>query len=70
MRVVIDRFEEDFAVVEISEGETALISRRLLPDAIEGDFVNIDIDHESTEERREEVTSLFDRLKKRHNDNG
>ena len=64
MKVIIDRFEEDFAVVEIN-GDTALIDKKLLPGAAEGDFVVITIDKESAELRGKEVKSLFERLKKK-----
>jgi len=63
MRGIIDRFEGDFAVVELEDGEMRNIKRELVPaEAKEGDVLNIieviTIDYEETEKRRKKIEEL------------
>lgn len=60
MKVVIDRFEGDFAVAEIDEGNFANIARKLIPTAKEGDTVTIEVYRD--EERLERIKNLADEL--------
>ena len=62
MKVIIDRFEGSMAIVEISEDEYAEIPRRLVPDAHEGDVIDISIDRKETEARTERIKELQDNL--------
>ena len=63
MRVVIDRLEEDQAVVELENGEFQHLSRRLLPAmAAEGDVLVIEIDEKETERRRNRINELMNHL--------
>lgn len=63
MRVIIDRFEGDFAVVEISRGVMADMPRILLPEgAKEGDAVDISVQQEETGERQEKIKKLMDNV--------
>ena len=48
MRVIIDRFEGDFAVVEISEGRFTQIPKLLVENANEGDVVDILVNKDET----------------------
>ncbi|MBM7871579.1 hypothetical protein JOC70_003079 [Clostridium pascui] len=61
MKVIIDRFEEDFAVCE-RENKTMLdIPKEILPEeAKEGDVlnINISIDTEETESRKKLIQEL------------
>lgn len=65
--IIIDRFEEDIAVLETDEGMTE-INRFYLPEnAQEGDVLINDgeeliIDHETTEKRRNEMREKLRRL--------
>lgn len=65
MRVIIDRFEKDFAICEKEDMTMIDISRSKLPkEAKEGDILvveddNIIIDVEATKVRREELEKLF-----------
>lgn len=65
MKVTIDRFEGDFAVVEISESCFANIPKILLPDAKEGDIVSITIEKntENLKENKDRLSRLFNRNK-------
>ena len=59
--VVIDRFEEDTAVLENEAGATFIISLGLLPEgAREGDWlrISLEIDPDATGDARAKVTAL------------
>lgn len=65
MKVTIDRFEEGFAVIELENGETADMPCILIPDgAKEGDIIEIRIDAQETELRKQRISrkseNLFD----------
>lgn len=63
MRAVIDRFEGDIALVETVTGHaTAGFSRNLLEDAKEGDIIEVTILKHESDEKREEVNKIMDRL--------
>jgi hypothetical protein len=68
MRVIIDRFEGDFAVCEKEDRKMMNIKRdRLPPDAKEGDALIIEgdmitIDHAETTRRKNIVSKLFSGL--------
>ena len=65
MKVIIDRIEGDFAIVELEDGTTIEVPKLLFGDMEEGDIFSIQKDEESTGERKEEVGSLFERLKRK-----
>ncbi len=62
MEVIIDRFEGEYAIVEIEIGKFAKISQSLLPNAKEGDVIKINIDSKATQKRSEKITSLVNNL--------
>jgi len=68
LKGAIDRFEGDYAVVELEDGKMKDIKRSLLPDdAKEGDVLiinekGIKIDKEETHKRKGEINSLMDKL--------
>ena len=62
MKVIIDRFEGDYAVVEINKGKFVNLPKELVPDAKEGDIVIIRVDHEETNKRKEHVKDLMNQL--------
>jgi hypothetical protein len=64
MQVIIDRFEGDFAVVELPNKETIDVPIALFPNAKQGDVINIIINHEETDKRKKNINELFNRLKK------
>lgn len=67
LKGIIDRFEEDIAVVEI-EGETRDFKKSIFPESAEpGDFVEIEGDQvtllkDETEKRRKEIEALMEEL--------
>jgi hypothetical protein len=64
--LIIDRFEADQAVIEFSRDEEKSffnIPKLVLPsDAKEGDVVEINIDKDATEKRRDRIDALTDDL--------
>lgn len=62
MEVIIDRFEDEYAIVEIDIENFAKISKKLVSDAKEGDVINITIDKMATESRQEHISSLVNDL--------
>jgi len=63
MRVIIDRFEGDYAVVELEDRSTANLLRSLVPPgAREGDVLVIEIDKNATAERRKKIQKLMEEL--------
>ena len=62
MTYIIDRFESDFAVVELN-GNSYNIPKILLPvDAKEGDVITTAVDKNATENKKTEARSLLDSL--------
>lgn len=62
MYVTIERFEEEFAIIETEEGHLLNIPRCLTRGAKEGDVLYIGVDHEKTKEKTKEITDLMDKL--------
>ena len=63
MDYIIDRFEEDFAVIELEDGSHAEMPRTLIPfEAKEGDTLTIHVNVSLTEERRRRIGALMDGL--------
>lgn len=68
LSAVIDRFEEDKAILLIGEAEQKVVfPRNLLDNKLkEGDYItlNIQYDRESTEKAREEIQDILNFLNK------
>jgi len=63
MKVIIDRFEGAYAVVELEDKRMVNMPRELVPArAKEGSVITIVIDQEETENRRKRIESLMNRL--------
>ncbi len=62
MKVIIDRLEGEFAVVELSDGRMAQLPRVLVPEGREGDVVNITIDPAERQKREATVQALMNDL--------
>lgn len=62
MEVIIDRFEGDYAVVEIEIGKFAHLPKVLVPDAKEGDVVRITILKNETDKRKKRISHLVNNL--------
>ena len=55
MKVVIDRFEGKYAVVELPDRTMVNMPKVLVPDAREGDIILISIDASETSKRKENI---------------
>jgi hypothetical protein len=63
MKVIIDRFEGNFAVVELEDKSFCNMPNLLLPNnAKEGDVISISIDADDTSKRKKEASELFNDL--------
>ena len=63
MKIIIDRFEGDFAVVELPNGQMIDCPKALLPDnAKEGSILNIVLDEAATNEKLQKVTERMNKL--------
>ena len=62
MKVIIDRFEGDYAVVEMDLGKFVNLPKELVPNAKEGDVIVITIDHDEAKRRKEHVKDLMNQL--------
>ncbi|MBQ0139765.1 MAG: DUF3006 domain-containing protein [Kurthia sp.] len=69
MKGIIDRFEGNYAMVEMHEGTIEYIFKNILPTEVDvGDIITIHTDHhisldvEGTAKRRKEIDTLADEL--------
>lgn len=63
MKVVIDRFEGIFAVVELDNKQFVNMPKQLIPaGADEGSVLSIEIDDEETKKRHKRVSGFMDKL--------
>lgn len=62
MKVIIDRFEGEYAVVELPDMSFLNVPKKLFPDAKESDVIDISVDKGKTEQRREKIKGLMAEL--------
>ncbi len=63
MKIVIDRFEGNFAIVELENGKMESIPKSILPsNAKESDIILITISEEETKEKKENINKLVNDL--------
>ena len=63
MKLIIDRFEGDFAVIELPDGKMIDCPKALLPDdAKEGSILNITVDETATNDKLKTVTERMNKL--------
>ena len=63
MKLIIDRFEGDFAVIELPNGQMIDCPKTLLPDnAKEGSILNISVDESATNDKLKKVTERMNKL--------
>ncbi|SDK22596.1 DUF3006 domain-containing protein [Natronincola ferrireducens] len=60
MKIIIDRFEGDYAVVELEDKSIVDMPIALVPqNATEGDVIEIKVDMEETESRKKRIEQLM-----------
>ena len=62
MKVIIDRFEGEYAICELNVGQFVNIPKVLFPNAKEGDVIKIEIDIKATEERKKHIEQLVNNV--------
>ena len=63
MKFIIDRFEGNFAVVELSTGQMINCPKAMIPDnAKEGSVLEISIDEVATDDKMKKVTERMNKL--------
>jgi hypothetical protein len=62
MKVIIDRFEGDYAIVELPNETFIDVPKVLFPDAKEGDVIDVSVDKEDTERRKAKIQDLMKEL--------
>lgn len=63
MKLIIDRFEGNFAVVELEDGSTVDIPKKVIPKgAKEGDVLVIKIDTAETNRGKERIKKMMEDL--------
>lgn len=61
MMLIIDRFEGDYAIIELEDHSTEQMPLTLIPTgAKEGDCLSICIDQEQTSKRKKTINKLID----------
>lgn len=60
--LIIDRFEDEKAIIESSEGKCELPKNELPPESEEGDVLKITIDKDKTSSRRKAIKELSKKL--------
>ena len=60
MKYIIDRFEGDFAIVELSDETLVNIPKSAIPpDAKEGSVIDVTVDKDSTAARTKKINNLM-----------
>ena len=63
MRIILDRFEGNIAVVELENGQMIDCPKALFPvNAKEGSIINITVDENATNEKLQRVTERMNKL--------
>ena len=62
MQVIIDRYEGNYAVVELPDKSTVDVPKVLFPGSKAGEVIQISFDRNATAERKENIKKLMDEL--------
>ena len=63
MRIIVDRFEGNIAMIELENGQMIDCPKALLPaNAKEGSIINITVDENATNEKLQKVTERMNKL--------
>lgn len=60
MKVILDRFEDDYAIIEVDEDNIISVPRILVGNAKEGDVIKIEVDKSNTDKRKKDIQELMD----------
>lgn len=62
LKVIVDRFEGEFAVVEMEDKTMVNMPKCLIPESREGDVIIIKIDEEETANRKKRMKDMMRNL--------
>ncbi len=62
MEVIVDRIEEDFLVLELEDKKHINVPKILVPNAREGDIIDVNINYEKRVERERKINNLKSKL--------
>lgn len=62
MNVIIDRFEGEYAIVEINKNKFVNIPKILVPNAKENDIISIEIKKNETKKRKKNIQKLMENV--------
>lgn len=63
MKIIIDRFEGELAVVELPNGNMINCPKAMLPEDVkEGDIISIVVDEKATTEKKKSLTNRMNSL--------
>jgi phosphoribosylformylglycinamidine (FGAM) synthase PurS component len=63
LKIIIDRFEDNFAIVELENKTMVNMPKKLVPEnAVEGDVLEIRINHQETKNRKEKIKKMCEDL--------
>ncbi|MDK2798643.1 MAG: hypothetical protein PWP27_248 [Clostridiales bacterium] len=61
MKIIIDRFQDDFVVVELPNKSIMSIPKAIIPeDAKEGDVLIVQVDRKGTKKKKQEIEKLIE----------
>jgi len=58
MEVIVDRIEGDYLVLELEDKKHVNVPKLLMPNAVEGDIIDININYAKRAKRESEINSL------------
>ena len=62
MRVIVERFEGDSALLELEDGTIISVPKKLVVECQEGDVIDILKNEKETENRKQKVETLINKL--------
>ncbi len=64
MRIIVDRIEENLAVIELESGRTITVDKELIMNAKEGDAIVLSVE-EKSQQSKADTHSIFESLRKK-----
>ncbi len=62
MKVIVDRIEENYLIIELENGKTYEIPKEIIPEVIEGDVINLEIDRKETKNRQKKIKNIMNQV--------
>lgn len=62
MKIIVDRIEGEYLILETEIGKTIEVPKWLIPDAKENDMIKIEVDQKKTKKRKKEIANLMNQV--------